>query len=340
MAIRTVTACIVIIVLANLAAPAGAAAADLSQEIDQTITAIDARITAIGPSPADKTLKKGAKKLGKAIPYLDAWTGNNDLADFQTIYRAAKSIYKSKTPDPTIRVEIIDVIQCLFDLAATEQVVAEDVIPKLYVDKYKIKVSSVIDAAESVLGAGLSLLDTDYAAACKAAMKAFKGFGKALLKGEKYEDKASGDVPNGLTWAESTWILNIYNNSSKWYFVRDVLFTGEFRDGPSGTGQVLATMNGASLAALQPTLFVIDQFPGGGLDGQAMIGKMYSGDTMPVQHDLKTYLYAMREELLPASSQVYFHGSFILKIANRPDPGHKGEKIFVFPVAPVSNHQY
>jgi hypothetical protein len=314
-----------LLVLAFFAAPV--VAATLSEAVTDLEKAIQDRIDDIGPSPADKPLKKEAKKLGKALDAFDAYAGNNDLSDLRALGKGLKQVWRSKTEDAGIETAVHGLLDLVIDLAREERGLGGDVLGRLYEEKYRGKVEKLLDKGEGFLDSGVDLRDVDWVKCHKMAMKAFKTFSKSVTKGEKFEGKSGPTNPDHLFIVQNMVSLAIYNSSNKDHFIRDVLLTGEWRN---TSGALVAKLDRASVAAVWPDHFVPDVFDGGkSWDCACMIGRTEPG--APTQFlDLWQYFYEYKARAMPGSGTCAFTGTILVVVAN----DHTGGRIYQVPFAP------
>lgn len=310
-------------------AATAASATDLSTEVQQLSAAVSARLAGIGPSPASKPEKKETKKLQKALDLLGGYAGNDDIADFVVLGKAGKQLWRSKTADEAIRDEVGDVLQCLVELAKTQKGLAADVQALLSTDKFRTKVQAIIDKGESLLGTGLTLIDTDPVKAHKVILKAYKTWVKAGAKGDAWFPKdqrlatggASTDWPTGLRLLDAPFVFAIENSSSTRYYIRDIIITGNFTN--QGTQEVDLSPSGASLKdVLPPGTFEVEDLGGGAFYAPGMIEKFFFDFPTPPLHDLSEYISSYKYAAIGPTVPFHtFSGNIVLLFSNRQQPG-------------------
>jgi hypothetical protein len=250
---RTVGSIAFLVVVVGLAL-----AADLATEVAGLDQAMEARITAIG-TPATPALKKEAKQLGKGRKILGNYTGTNDIGDLKVLGKAGKKIDKSGTTDTGILTAVGNVLLAAIEIVETQQGLAADAAALLANPTAQAKVNAALAKADQILGDAKALLQTDPAKAIKLLIKAWKQYGKALLKAQSGGGGGGGggSEPNGLppnvTVTNDAGALALRNASKKPYYITEVYITGTVSDYPDGN--TVATPSGARATSFAGQLF-------------------------------------------------------------------------------------
>lgn len=289
--------------------------ADVATEVTELDAAVAARITAIG-TPADKAEKKELKNLTKGRGLLANYVGNNDLADFAALAKAVKTIVKSKTTDAAIFAELEDLVAEFLAFVENHKAQAVAAAQAIGDAGYAAKCQNVIDKGTLTLDKAKLIL-SDYPKAWKLILKAWKKYGSAIKKADKFRQKLAGSSkgwPQGLDIGNSPFAFVLVNSTKTAYWMSDVIVDGTIRD---EMGATVATVNMVSVRAMWPDLFVTTHYGGGGFDAHHHIERKYDPDPSP-QHDLWQYLTGWHEST-GVYTRLYLTGNISFRISKKDD---------------------